>query len=361
MQPSDLSYLPFDPFSFLDQYPDIVAFFGPEYRYIYGNQAFKDAFAVNFSVIPRPGDVLLYAMPEALAQEWRSHHERAFSGERFQEHSEINDGNVIRCYVTTIGPIYGKEGSDVVAMSVFGQDVTAFKLAEQALESSHQLLHRKTKRLEEFSGMVAHNVRAPLSNVMSLLNLINHSKDTADKDDLLAMLQTSLHQLNGIIKDLTEVAVFPQFDDKSYEMVSFQSVLDDCLQGLSALLKETGIEIKTDFELSEVRYVKKYIYSIFLNLISNAIKYRDTSKNPILTISTFKVGRKNVLKFEDNGLGMNMNEVAHKIFKPYKTFHNKPESKGLGLFLIRSQLEMLGGTIEVRSEQGVGTIFELTL
>ena len=99
--------------------------------------------------------------------------------------------------------------------------------------------------------------------------------------------------------------------------------------------------------------------SILLNLISNAIKYRSTERK--LKISIKALAKENYvnLEIEDNGIGIDLTKNNDKIFGLYQRFHNYPDSKGLGLYLVKSQVEAMGGTIEVESFVNKGTKFTI--
>jgi signal transduction histidine kinase len=97
--------------------------------------------------------------------------------------------------------------------------------------------------------------------------------------------------------------------------------------------------------------------SIFLNLLTNAIKYRSENKQLRVTISSKVVDNDLILTFKDNGIGIDLVRNRDKIFGLYQRFHNHPDSKGLGLYLVKSQVEAMGGTINVESTVGKGTTF----
>ncbi|MGB7843579.1 MAG: ATP-binding protein, partial [Salinimicrobium sp.] len=118
------------------------------------------------------------------------------------------------------------------------------------------------------------------------------------------------------------------------------------------------VEIITDFSaLPEITSVKSYLHSIFYNIISNSIKYRQALKQPVIKISSKIDDDQVVFIFEDNGLGMDLDKKADQIFGLYKRFHNHVEGKGMGLFMVKTQVESLGGKITVESEQNKGSRF----
>jgi signal transduction histidine kinase len=95
------------------------------------------------------------------------------------------------------------------------------------------------------------------------------------------------------------------------------------------------------------------------NFISNAIRYSHPERNPEITITFSK--KSNSLSIKDNGIGIDLKKNGSKLFGMYKTFTNNPESKGIGLFITKNQVEAMGGKIEVKSELNIGTTFIIYL
>ena len=94
-----------------------------------------------------------------------------------------------------------------------------------------------------------------------------------------------------------------------------------------------------------------------MNLFTNAVKYRSPKRELEIFIQTTKNNSEIILEFQDNGIGINLERHKERLFGLYQKFHNHPESKGLGLYLVKSQLEALGASIQIESEVDVGTKF----
>jgi signal transduction histidine kinase len=124
------------------------------------------------------------------------------------------------------------------------------------------------------------------------------------------------------------------------------------------LESQVTIENKVIDEIN-LEVIPAYLDSILLNLITNAIKYRSPERQPIIEISTKTDGDYLVLLVKDNGLGLDLKKFKDKIFGMYKTFHNNPNSRGIGLFITKNQIEAMNGKIEVESEVNVGTTFKI--
>ena len=129
---------------------------------------------------------------------------------------------------------------------------------------------------------------------------------------------------------------------------------------MSHLIDSDDIEIRYDFpDINEYFTIKPYLYSIFLNLISNSVKYRQPDNHCVIEIMSHLLKNKIELTFSDNGMGIDLKKKGEQVFGLYKRFHENIEGKGIGLFMVKTQVETLGGKISIKSEQNVGTEFKI--
>src|SRR5690606_10013218 len=118
--------------------------------------------------------------------------------------------------------------------------------------------------------------------------------------------------------------------------------------------------ITSSFKHPVVEYPKTYLESIFHNLISNAIKYRSMERRLTIHVETEKINNRIVLKVSDNGMGIDLEKYGKLVFGLRKTFHRGSNSKGVGLFMTKTQIETLGGEIRVESDVDKGSTFIVT-
>ena len=144
--------------------------------------------------------------------------------------------------------------------------------------------------------------------------------------------------------------------------VRFEEIFDKVHRSVSAITIQNVVKIHTDFNAAPtVNFSNIYLESIFLNLLTNSIKYAHPSRYPIINIKSFLDSEGNtILTFQDNGIGMDLKRVQNKIFGLYQRFHSNPDGKGIGLYLIHSQITALGGSIIVDSAVNEGTTFTIT-
>ncbi|MDO8992314.1 MAG: HAMP domain-containing sensor histidine kinase, partial [Daejeonella sp.] len=142
--------------------------------------------------------------------------------------------------------------------------------------------------------------------------------------------------------------------------VEFSTVVEDIKISIKNLFELDIIEIGYDFaEINTFSTLKSYIHSIFYNLIYNSIKYRQPQIPCLIKIESHLLDKKLQLVFTDNGMGIDLEKQGDQVFGLYKRFHTHIEGKGLGLFMVKAQVEKLGGKISVRSEVNKGTEFKI--
>jgi PAS domain S-box-containing protein len=258
-------------------------------------------------------------------------------------------------------PITNKEGQHSHWISI-QRDITEEKRQEKEKEQLIRELTQNNKDLKQFSYITSHNLRAPLSNLTGLLNLIEDIPiENPELKEILNGFSKSTHLLNETINDLVKVVIIKDNPSIQREEVLIQDVFENVFNQLSFLISLHKPIIKIELGKTSILNINKaYLESILLNLLTNAIKYRATGRQLKIHVRSREVGNNVMLTFKDNGIGIDMKRNADKIFGLYQRFHNYPDSKGLGLYLVKSQVETMGGAITVQSEVDKGTTFTLT-
>ena len=257
-------------------------------------------------------------------------------------------------------PVTDKEGEHSHWISI-QRDVTEEKEKEKEREQLIRELTQNNKDLKQFSYITSHNLRAPLSNLTGLLNLIEEIPiEDSELKEIINGFSKSTHLLNETINDLVKIIIIKDNPSIQKEKLLIKDVFKNVFNQLSFLISTNKPILKIDLEVETIFDINKsYLESIFLNLLTNAIKYREPSRQLRITIAT-KVEDNNLfMTLKDNGIGIDLEKNNDKIFGLYQRFHNYPESKGLGLYLVKSQVESMGGTISVDSNVGKGTTFTI--
>jgi signal transduction histidine kinase len=229
----------------------------------------------------------------------------------------------------------------------------------QELQKTNQELIEHNNQLEQFAFIAAHNLRAPLVRVLGLANLIQMGESEEDKRTALEKLISSTHDLDQVVKDLNAILNIKRHTGNFAE-VDLNESLTRTKRILEKEIEDTGTKIMHNFsEADKVYAIAPYVESILYNLISNAIKYRDPDRTPYVAIKTTHEKEFVCLAVMDNGLGIDLGKYKQNIFSLYKRFHLHVEGKGLGLYLVKTQIEALGGRVDVRSEPNEGTTFHV--
>lgn len=251
---------------------------------------------------------------------------------------------------TTIVPYLNERGKPYQYVSI-RFDITAQK--RQELE-----LKRHAKQLEDFCSIVSHNLRAPLSNLLLLTSMIKDCGTFEDQKELIDKLEKPVHRLNETFNELVESLQIKQDTRVEKERLRFQDSMSKVMDGLNIAVLYPEISIMPDFdEAPEILYPKKYLESIIQNLVSNSIRYRSPDRKLIVDLKTYKKENSIWMEVRDNGLGIDLKANGSKLFGLQKTFHRNLDAKGFGLFITKTHVEAMGGSIHAESEPGVGSTF----
>jgi PAS domain S-box-containing protein len=259
-------------------------------------------------------------------------------------------------------PVYNLE-QDLSHWISIQRDITEEKKLEKEKEILIQELTRNNKDLKQFSYITSHNLRAPLSNLTGLLNLIDYiSIQDEDLKEIINGFKTSTHTLNETINDLAKAITIKDTHAIENEELQIQDVFEKILHQPNLSIESIDPKLNINYgNVSKINTNKAYIESILLHLFTNSIKFRSKNRNLIIDITISEVDHIITIHFKDNGIGIDLERHKNKIFGLYQRFHDYPENKGLGLFLVKSQIESMGGTISILSEVEKGTEFILTL
>lgn len=237
---------------------------------------------------------------------------------------------------------------------------------EQQLRSERIKEMAKLNRLNEdlvrLNYTTSHDLRSPVNNLLSLFEILDYNKIT--DEDTIQLLRYMEISAKGIKESLENYLDLMQKAGKNNDNLTetcFEETLSKTTSTLSSLLTSSKTEIESDFSsCNSVLFNKDYLQSIFLNLITNSIKYTCPGIPPVIEISTrIKYGHKELI-YKDYGQGFDMEKNGDNVFGLNQRFNKTQEGKGVGLYLIRNQITSLGGTITVDSKLNKGATFCIT-
>ncbi len=251
--------------------------------------------------------------------------------------------------------------SDQVIFAI-AKDITHKKKIEEERIQLLANLTKTNKDLKQLTYSTSHDLRSPISSLLSCLDLIDPSK-IADPDtiELFEVLKLSGDYVKKTLDNYVDTLNQKHNAIASLEEIDLTECLNNVLKPISSLIQTSKTSIHFDFtNAGKLNFNKSYMESIFLNLISNSIKYAKPHEFPVIKIATEKNNGGTKLFYQDNGLGFDLDKVKDKIFGFNQTFHNHQDSKGIGLYLVYNHVTNLGGKIDVVSKVNEGTKFIIT-
>ena len=255
-----------------------------------------------------------------------------------------------------------QQPDDSVVWHGYLADITDKKQQENELNETLNIVGDQNSRLLNFAHIVSHNLRNHAGNISALLSLIESETSEEEQAQLFDYLNMASVRLNEAIKDLNEIIDQQAGSSKSISSVNISEFLKKIREILSTDIIIHNVTFDADIsDHSEIMYNPAYLESILLNFISNAIKYRHPERDPLITVSFKRTDEGPLLTIQDNGLGIDLDKHRKNLFGMYKTFHENEDSKGIGLYITKNQVESMGGSIDVESDLGKGTTFRILL
>jgi PAS domain S-box-containing protein len=241
-------------------------------------------------------------------------------------------------------------------------DITARKRAEQQLQASNEQLRRTNIDLDNFVYTASHDLKAPISNMDGLLRALEHELPAAGRvgevPTMLTMMQEAVERFQRTIQHLTDVSRLEQEYSQANNQVLLAPMVTEVVLDLNPLIEQTQaqLDITVSAELT-VKFSTKNLRSVIYNLLSNALKYRQADRLPRVQVSCQPEGPYQVLRVQDNGLGLDLSKGTDKLFGMFQRMHTHVEGTGIGLYMVKRIVENAGGHIEVESQLGQGTTF----
>jgi signal transduction histidine kinase/CHASE3 domain sensor protein len=272
----------------------------------------------------------------------------------------IRDDGVLR-YGYSEARFDWNEQKELIRIYGIVQDVTERKLADIERKKMVNDLLIRNNDLEQFAYIISHNLRAPIANIIgasTVLNDVNTSGE--DRIILKRAITTSVMKLDDVVQDLNHILQVKSDISETKEVVNFTDMVEDIKASIGNLFSRGDVAIACDFSSFDQFFtVKSYLYSIFYNLITNSVKYCRADVPCNIQIQSRLSNNTMQLIFKDNGIGIDMAKYGQDIFGLYKRFHENTKGKGMGLYMVKTQVEILGGKISVKSEENIGSEFTI--
>ena len=239
-------------------------------------------------------------------------------------------------------------------------DISDLKRKEEEMHNLINVTSLQNKKLVNFAHIVSHNLRSHTANFSMLLEFLVNEVDESEKKNIINMLTNASDNLLETLENLNDVIAISTNVGLEKKSVNLNEKIDTVKKNLNAfLLNNNATIINTIPDHVEIDVVSSYIDSILMNFITNAVKYKDPERKPIVTLSATRDNGYTVLSIKDNGLGIDLKKYGDKLFGMYKTFHNHSDARGIGLYITKNQIEAMNGKVSVSSKVGKGTTFNI--
>ncbi|MEZ4775053.1 MAG: PAS domain S-box protein [Bacteroidia bacterium] len=272
--------------------------------------------------------------------------------DQYELQTTRQDGETI--WLLIAGTPYVDPNEDLIGTIAIVTDISDRKLTEIKLQE-------KNNELDAFVYKASHDLKGPLASIIGVTNIAREEVKDSSAHRYFDLITKSARRLDGI---LTELLDLTRINKASLviESVDIHALVEEIIHSLRHLPQSEKTEFITDIQIEQpFPSDKKMLVSILQNLIVNAVNYQDLRKEqPQVKISAFLRNEKAVFKVEDNGVGI-PEKIQGRVFEMFYRGNTLSKGSGLGLYLVKSALEKLNGTIELQSEPGAGTLFTVTI
>lgn len=318
----------------------------------------------NNSQYNRVGQSVLNLFPISFRSEAEAQLREAFQSNRvinFQFEQD-NAGQCGWYYVRAKRITHGEEKDSLLLLI---EDVTKAKGLEHEKDRLVQELSARVDALQQYNYIVSHNLRGPVANILGLSDLLLNMPEylsEKEKNLYLRKVYATTLKLDGIIQDLTQILALQNPLEVKKDTIDFQEMIEGTLSSLQTFVDEAqaNVQVVVDPTIGGFASNRSYIQSILYNLINNAIKHRALNRQLQISVQVYREVGKVIVKVSDNGQGINLHKHGGQLFGLYQRFNPYVEGRGLGLHMTKTQVDSLGGTIEVESKEGRGTTFTVT-
>ena len=274
----------------------------------------------------------------------------------FENRYQTKSGRIVWLLWTSI-PI-----EDEKLIYAVAKNITDKKELEQERKIHLKRLTEINNEFKQLSYATAHDLRSPVNNMLSVFELLEtESIKNEETLELLSILKSTTHTLKENLDEYIRVLNYKNQTDNQLEEIDLNNSLDEVLISINSLIHNSETTINVDFSaVDKVYFNKSYLKSVFLNLITNAIKYVKPNTTPSISIKSRKQNNTIQLIISDNGIGFDLDKVKDKVFGLFQKFNEHIDSNGIGLYLVHNHITALGGQITLDSEVNKGAKFTIS-
>lgn len=292
----------------------------------------------------------------------------------FEERAKLAD-DTMHIFLTQKSPLRGKSEKIIGVLGV-SLDITELKKTQRKLKKSKLLADAANQAKTEFLANMSHDIRTPLTGIIGLSQLLEQRLKLLENKDDLCLIYKASQQLLSLLNNILDVASLEKANETQLKINSFalQDLVDSVKNLLLPSVKVKGILLEINLEVSSTENIasdQNKLERILLNLVTNAIKFTEQG-TVIITIKELALlphqsdGVYVEFTISDTGMGIPADKLT-SIFDPFYritpsfTTNDQSQGYGVGLYIVKKYVNLLGGEIQVKSTVGIGTSFSFTL
>ena len=350
----------------LEQIPIDIVTFDKDLNYTYINSAAVKNPAVREWLLGKSNvDYFKHRNLDIKGAEDRNRmlHEALCKGEAVEfEEMFLDKNGAARYSLKGASPIYAAGNKELSGLVGYAFDITAIKEAEKKLKEYSAELERKNDDLHHFVNATSHDLKSPLRNIASHLQLLqrkNEDKLDSDSREMIAYTIKSVKHLNQLIGDIYQYSIADR-NDKPVSIANLNDLVQRSIKTLEDVITSKNAVISFS-NLPTLTISPSHIETLFANLIGNALKY-NTAGKPLIVVSATQTDTSHIISVADNGIGI-APEYQNQIFEIFKRLHtaSEYEGTGVGLAICSKIVDNYGGKIWVESQPGQGSTFYFSL
>jgi signal transduction histidine kinase len=242
-----------------------------------------------------------------------------------------------------------------------GLEKTVERRTAELKHTNVELVHRNDQ-LEQYAYITAHNLRAPVARLKGLIFLFEKTGGEQNENQgIFEKISNSASEMDDVLSDMNTILEVKANMMGRIDAVKIRSVLEKVQKALGQDIIDSGAALQVNIGVEDICGNRMYLESILYNLLSNSIKYRSAKRPLQIGLAVRKENGQVIMEVSDNGVGIDLKRFGDKVFKLYQRFHEYGEGKGLGLYLVKSHVEAMGGSIGIESMVDHGTTMRIVL
>ena len=229
----------------------------------------------------------------------------------------------------------------------------------KAVEVRTESLEKANEELDRFVYSISHDIRSPLSSVQGLVNLMKIEKD--NHDQYLGLIESSIRKLDNYTRDILDYTRNSRAKVET-KAVMVEQLVDKCISQVKYMNEREDVTFHKNIKLEKAFTTDPWRLEVILaNLIGNALKYCDPKKDNKQVIINVDLKDGDLrIKIEDNGVGIDQFHLD-KIYDMFYRASEDSQGSGMGLYIVRETVQLLGGKIDIKSEKYQGTIVNVII